>query len=261
MPPKENAKSKKEREKMEKFAQQQSTERLDEEIAEDQARREQELQEKLERDEIYIEFYQILVNPVNRLMVSFTAFAEMRNKMQKDGASSASRILSMQEEMYKQQKFHQNLQKEMVHLRAENRALSAKVGQLMEEVSTTVDRRLTNCIDSVEGSILRQREDCAETLYLLNRSLEESKHKALRVAEDALFAANRVTKLMQENTSMHSKIPHRIRTTLQGLEKEELLLMLDTLSFDEPALQYLLYRYPPSRDDPFQSSATNEGPR
>jgi hypothetical protein len=35
------------------------------------------------------------------------------------------------------------------------------------------------------------------------------------------------------------------------MEKDDLLLILDTLSFEESVRQYLLYRFPPGADDPF----------
>ena len=38
---------------------------------------------------------------------------------------------------------------------------------------------------------------------------------------------------------------------LQGLEKDDLLLILDTLSFEDSTLQYLQYTFPPAVDIPF----------
>ena len=251
MPAKESAKARKEREKAERLALAQAQERQDAELDEDKARQIQELQERLERDEIYLEYYERLVHPRSHLMVPYTAYAEIRAKMQQEGACSAERVMTMQEEMYAMQKAHAALQQELVHIRNENRALAAKVATSMEGVATSVESSLNDCLDGIQASILRQREDARETAQHLHTTLEQSKLKARQLTDDTLAAAHRVTALLQENTSMHSRIPRRIRGILHTLEKDDLLMILDTLSFDEPALHYLLYRFPPGMDDPF----------
>ena len=46
--------------------------------------------------------------------------------------------------------------------------------------------------------------------------------------------------------SMHSNLPHRIKSQLEDQSREELLLILDALSFEDGVLQYLEAKYPPS---------------
>jgi hypothetical protein len=251
MPPKENAKAKKLREKQEKFALGQLMERQDAEIDEEKGRQWLELCERLDRAEAMLQFHETLVHPSSHLMVMHTAYGDLRSKMQREGALSAERVLAMQIEMRRMEKAGALLQHELVHLRAEVRNLSTGVNAHLGKVNDTVQDRLQGFVASVEAGILRQRDDASECGVYLNQSLEDARSRHVQLARDAQLKAHEITQLWQENTSMHTRIPPRIRGALAVLPKDDLLLILDTLSFEDVALKYLLYRLAPGPDDPF----------
>ena len=252
MPPKkESAKDRKAREKAEKFAAQQLAERLDMEADEEKARQWQELVERMERTQLLLEFHEALVHPSNKLMISHTAYDELRAKMQKESSRSAERVLSMQVGQRQVERHSKQLQQELVHLRSEVRTLSAQVSGQVDAHRHKVHSSLQNFVDSLEASIVGQREDAVESGNLLNLTLEESRVAHVALAKKVDAKAQQVTALWQDNTSMHTRIPPRIRATLTRLDKDDLMLILDTLSFDDTVLKYLQYRYSPGPDDPF----------
>lgn len=257
--PKETAKERKDREKAEKLAAMQGVDRLNHEMEEDKGRQWVELTERLGRCECMIEFYERLVHPSARLMVSHTSYNELRLKMQKDSRLNAERMLTMQQEVDHVRKYHGALQQELAHLRTHTKSLAAKVGTEMGTMREDVDKALSDCVAAIQGSILRQREDAQECAQHLSVSLEQAKLKAAEMTSSTLSCAHKVTQLLQENTSMHTRIPTRIRRQLQSLERDDLLLILDTLSFEDSTLQYLLYKFPPSGDDPLSDTIESTG--
>jgi hypothetical protein len=108
-------------------------------------------------------------------------------------------------------------------------------------------------VSRIERDILHHRDDVSECARHLNTSLERARTRSLRLAKECLSAADRITETLQTHhrMRMHSMIPPRIRQLLSRMEKDDLLLILDTLSFEESVRQYLLYRFPPGADDPF----------
>lgn len=254
MPPKESAKQKKDREKAEKAVAQMAQERQDTEIDEDKARQLVELTERMSRLEITNEFFERMVSPGSRLMVRRTDYDAIRKQMQVEAAASADRVLSMQTRFHDMQRSHSVLLQELAHLRGECKRLASTITSETGKMRGTVADALQECVASIEGEIVRHRRDAAECAQHLNLSLEESRLRAVKMADEALRQAQKVTQIMQEHTSMHTRIPARIRSALQRLEKDELMLILDTLSFEDAALQYLMYRFPPGHDDPFNAA-------
>ena len=249
--PKETAKQRKDREKAERLAAAQEAERLEFDADEDKGRQWVELQQRMERLETSVEFYERLVAPQNHLMVWRRDYEELRQKMQLEGGLSASRVLAMQQEVYEKEQHHSVLQQELVHLRTECKLLAAKVNKRTEAMQLQVTDRLEECINAIEGSIQRQRSDAAECAQHLHYALDNARVESSELAKGSLSTAQKVTLTIQENTSMHTRLPRRIRSQLQKLDKEDLLLILDTLSFEDSTLQHMLYRFPPGDDDPF----------
>lgn len=252
--PKETAKERKDREKLERLAAAQEAERIEFDGEEDKGRQWVELMQRMERLEVSAEFYERLVAPQSRLMVWRTEYDELRHKMQVEGALSANRVLAMQKEVYEKEKHHVLLQQELVHLRTECKVLAGQMRKTTDQLQAAVAERLRECIAAIEGSIERHRNDAIESAQHLHVALDHARVQAAELAKASLATAQKVVHTMQENSSMHTRLPRRIRTQLQRLDKEELLLILDTLSFEDSTLQHMLYRFPPGPDDPFASS-------
>lgn len=257
MPPKESAASKKMREKQEQFAALQFQERQDFELEEERARSTAELMERAGRAELMLHFYEIMVHPASRLMISHATLDRLRHTMQNEGALSAQRLLEMQVELRRLEKGGEALQHEIVHLRGDVRGLLSQASQSLAMIRSGVDKAVDGFIEQLEVScrihgdpVLATKVKGAE----LDVVLEDVRRRHAEVARKAMAKATDITRLWQEQTSMHTRVPPRIRRILQGLDKDDLLLIIDTLSFEDVVHKYLLYRYSPGLDDPMAYS-------
>jgi hypothetical protein len=259
MPPKETPAARKAREKAEKFAAQQFQERLDVELEEERARGGNvELLERLARTEARLHFFETMAQPSARLMVPHTSFEALRSTMQAEGGLSAQRLLAMQVELRRVERGGAQLQQELVHLRGEVRNVIAHNHQSLAGVNAKVDGALQQYIAALDASVLNQRNDYEVCATALNTVLLESRRRHVELARKAQEEAQAMTQLWAEATSIHTRIPPRIRTTLQALDKDELLLILDTLSFEAVVQRYLLYRFSPGRDEPFAAERSDQ---
>jgi hypothetical protein len=251
MPPKESAKERKDREKAEAHAAALLQQRQDLDVEEEKARQQQEMLERLDRAELGVEYFQRMIDPQSRIVVRRTEFDEMRNNLQRDSVLSAQRIFDLQEMHNAIKVAHVELQQELVYLRSECKSLAANLHKSAQQCQDQVIAEVSQCVARIEHQILHHRQDTAESGQLLNLALEKARLAAIENANVALATAHKISSLMQQHHPMHSRIPRRIKRILEQLEKEELLMILDTLSFEDSVLQYLLYRHPPGPDDPF----------
>lgn len=254
MPPKgESAAAKKAREKLERFAAIQFQERLDYELEEERARSNAELVERVGRAELMNHFYELMMQPSSRLMIAHTTFEKLRMSMQNEGALSAQRLLEMQVELRRAEKGSEALTHELVHLRGEVRSLLSQAAASLAAVQLKVEASAARFFAdlkasaSVHGDPLQATGPRAAELEVV---LDEVRRQHANIAMKAQFKASEMTTIWQEQTSMHTRIPPRIRRTLQNLDKDALLLILDTLSFEDVVHKYLLFRYSPGVDDP-----------
>ena len=251
MPPKESAKDRKDREKAEQYAALLLQQRQDLDIEEERGRQNQEILERLDRAELGVEYYQRMTDPQSRIMVRRTDFDEMRNNLQRDSLLSAQRIFDLQEMHNAIKVSHVELQQELVYLRGECKILASNLQKSAQTTQQQVISEVSSCISRIQDQILHHREDTAESGQLLNMALEKARLAAIDQANVALAQAQKISSLMQQHHPMHSRIPKRVKNILASLEKDDLLMILDTLSFEDSVLQYLLYRHPPGPDDPF----------
>lgn len=254
MPPKESAAARKAREKAERFAAAQFQERLDTEMEEERARSSAEVLERLGRTEALLRFHEILVLPSARLTVPHTTFEAIRSKMQNEGSVGAQRLLAMQVELRRVEKGAAQLLHELAHLRAEVRGVISGAKRSLDQVNANVNTALNDFVRQLDLAVQYQQNDAEGCEAALNKALLEARRKHAQVALEAQERAQNITELWREATSLHTRIPPRIRRQLQALEKDDLLLMLDTLSFESVVHRYLLHRFAPRGDDPFGDS-------
>ena len=248
--PKETAKERKEREKAEALAIAQAADRQQFEGTEDKARQVFELQERVEWLEACHEFYHHLVLPSSRLMVRRTEYDELREVMNRDSQVSSQRVQTMREEYLQMKTAVSELQLELVHLRSECRKLAQQSKTEQQLIREQVHTSLSSCVERIEEDILNHRQDVEHCGAHLQTTLEDARMRSLRMARAAMSMSDRITNVMVSNTSMHTNIPRRIRASMERLEHNELMTILDALSFDPFVIQQLMYRFAPSDDQP-----------
>jgi hypothetical protein len=260
MPPKESAAARKAREKQERWLAAQFQERMDQELEEDRGRSQVELLERLGRTETELLFYEEMTQPAARLMVPHSTFESLQSKMRHEGAVSAQRLLAMQVELRKVEKGSAQLQIELAHLRNDVRHVISDAHKTLTATRSATDVALESFIDEMRASVASQEADAEGCAASLNQVLRDARIRQMQVARKAQVEAHRVTEIWKEATSMHTRIPPRIRKTLQSLDKDDLLLILDSLSFEAVVQRYLLYRFTPGPDDPFKVDADPASP-
>ena len=252
MPPKkESVKERKGREQAEAMTAAFHTERKECETAEDKARAHLLLQERVGFLSTANAAYAKMLDPHSRMTVRRTEYDDVKRQLQEEAGAGAERIMSIQKKFAGVQHAHAELQVELAHLRQDSRKMAGIARREVGRMRARVEERLDCCVADIENSILHQRSDTLESAQHLNVALEENMKKVMQMTEEAKAAALKVTTLQQEHSSLHSRIPRRIRNKLFEAEKEDLLLILDTLSFEDSTLEYLLCRYPPTEDSPF----------
>ena len=252
MPPKkESAKDRKAREHAEAAAIAFEKERSECESQEDKARSQLLLLERVGFLTTTNAAYARMLDPANRMVVLRTAYDDTRRQLQAEAGAGADRIMALQTKFAGVQHAHAELQVELAHLRQDSRRTAGIARREVGRMRARVEERLDACVADIEHSILHQRGLTLESAQHLNVALEENMKKIMHMTEEATAAAVKVTTLQQEHSSIHSRIPRRIRNQLFEAEREDLLLILDTLSFEDSTLEYLLCRYPPTEDSPF----------
>ena len=252
MPPKDASKDKKSKEKAEKAAATSGLERQALEIDEDRARQNVELLQRVDYLEITNEFYRKLMHPSSNLLVRRSEHEELRLIMEVEVSAVNARFKEAQCKFLQVDHAHRELAVELVHFRRQCRSMAASIHDSTVKIQSNVDAQLSLCVRDLKDQIFRRRNDVSESGLLLNRCLEDNMASVIRLTEETLSYALGITTLLQQNQKpMHTNIPTRIRRQLEKLTLEDLMLILDTLSFEEGSLCYLLRRFPPPADNPF----------
>lgn len=249
MPPKQ---SKKERDKAEKRALEQLNERQDMELDEEKARQLNELSEQLQRYDILVQHYATLVNPQSRLMVYRTSYDELRQSMQKEGTVTAERVVKLQSDMRRHERESTTaLQLEIIDLKNQVRVLSKKVNESLEQSRQQVSAALLATVRNIDDAVAQHRSEVGESGHLLCTVLEQTRESHAAMLLRLHEQVEAITRVHIDNTSMHTRIPPRIRKTLQSMDKDQLIVLLDTLSFEDSVVRHLRYTFPPGPDTPF----------
>ena len=159
-------------------------------------------------------------------------------------------MLALQAEMRQQQKSADSLREEIVHLRSQVEQLQAHVHSHLTDTATAVGVALQQATGDVAEAIRNRRRDVGESGLLLNTALERTMQTHVDLLLRLQADRERITHIWAEHTSMHTRIPPRIRQKLAAAEKDDLMTLLDTLSFEDNVMRHLRYTYPPGSDHP-----------
>lgn len=224
--------------------------RVDLEADEERTRAHIDVQASAHMHQVAFAFFHALVAPRSRMMIPRPLFEELRLLAQRDAQVASQRSLELQREQRRLEEQNLALQEELRALRRDFRALGQAVDLHCRKEQSAVLGTLQEAIKSLDESISLHRAECAESPHLLNRALEESRLAHREFVSKALDAAAQITLSYTRSTPYHTRIPTRIRDRLRHSSVEDLMLTLDTLSFEDGVLQYLLHLHPPPKDDP-----------
>lgn len=228
-----------------------ATQRLDLEADEEKSRLITETQAYSNGNELAFHFYHVLVMPKSRMMIPRPLFDELKINSQIASQQSSEIRISLQKERRSLEQQNLNLQEELRSLRRDFRTLAQAVDLHCRKEQSAVLSALQEVIRTIDDSITQHRSDCVESPQLLNKALEESRLAHREYAQKALDAAAQITTATYgKATFAHTRIPLRIRNKLRNSSVEDLMLLFDTVSFEDGALQFLLHKFPPDVDCP-----------
>lgn len=236
-----------------------TTARLDVEQEEERARSLVDTRHAAGANELAFNFFSQLVSPKARLMIPRPLFDDLKQTSQAAAQQSSAIQLRLQKERRSLEQQNLNLQEELRALRRDFRALAQAVELHCRKEQSAVLGALQNVVKALDDSISQHRAECAESPYLLNKAMEDSRLAHREFAQRALDAAAQMTAGYGRSTFAHTKIPLRIRNRLRRSSVEDLMLLLDTLSFEDGVLQYLLHKFPPEEDCPMKDFFCGRG--
>ena len=198
-----------------------------------------------------IDFYETILKPSSKLMVGRKQYDDIRRKLVLNDYIVKIRSHAANQRQREVEGYYEAMQQELAHVRSQVRDLSSWVDKHLAGPRNEVHSALSGFIESVKRSIVGEREDCEQSGRLLNKVLERSRIEHCEIVERIDAQAQAITQVLQEQSSMHTCIPRRIRSLMMDSEKSDFMLMFDTLSFEDVVMKYLRYRYSPGPDDPF----------
>jgi hypothetical protein len=208
--------------------------------------------------ELGFEFFHALVAPRSRFMIPRTLFDDLKRVTHENALRATAHQLDLERRQRELEQQNIELRDELRAMRRDYRTLGQAVDLHCRREQSAVLAALQDCVRSLDAAITQHRADCSESPHLLNRALEESRLAHRDFVRRALDAAAGITVAYQRATIAHTRIPRRIRDQLRHATDDDLLLLLDTLSFEDGVLQFLLYRFPPpavgeagDADEPF----------
>ena len=145
-------------------------------------------------------------------------------------------------------KANELLENELRDVRTDQRQLKEILLGKMESLKRSMLTRIDETTKQVMTDIIEDRE---KAKHLCNEDAERTRQCFLELMTEIRTRSERFTDMLQESKASHSNLPTRIRQKLQEMDQEELLLIIDTLSFESEVLQYFMFKFPPAQDRPY----------
>eukprot|EP01065_Artemidia_motanka_P049467 TRINITY_DN8207_c2_g1_i1.p2 TRINITY_DN8207_c2_g1~~TRINITY_DN8207_c2_g1_i1.p2 ORF type:complete len:300 (+),score=84.60 TRINITY_DN8207_c2_g1_i1:288-1187(+) len=145
-------------------------------------------------------------------------------------------------------KAKESLEEELREVRSYRRNERDVLNSKMQSLERKVCQRLEEVIARTMTDIEEERMKAQE---LWNVDIEKTRMSFVRLLHEVKTKAWQLTYQLQEAKALHSNLPIRIRRHLADLDKHDLLMMVDTLSFEPEVLQFFMFRYPPEPDMPY----------
>jgi len=207
----------------------------------------------IERNEFLeacVQHLMVMCDPAKGFMVHKATFDLLLQENQVERRHARDQIHSLQQELHRVTSANDVLDSAFKELRQAHLEDAAFIRQELNTVRADVDHTLKGYLDAAEKAMRREIDDTAECTRCFNESLVRARDHYLDMVRKQTTKAHSITILLQEHKSFHTNIPNRIRQCLAKETQESLLLILDTMSFHESTLHYLLMKFPPSVDVP-----------
>eukprot|EP01061_Rhynchopus_euleeides_P012046 TRINITY_DN21647_c0_g1_i1.p1 TRINITY_DN21647_c0_g1~~TRINITY_DN21647_c0_g1_i1.p1 ORF type:complete len:280 (+),score=82.82 TRINITY_DN21647_c0_g1_i1:70-840(+) len=223
-------------------------ERVNMEEEEFQARKDTQFQEEFGHQGVRLLQLEEFVHPENRLSVSMASHLDAEKRLKEGEAKKDRELRETGSLLNHARKANELLENELRDVRTDQRQLKDILLRKMETLQQNMLQRIDDTNRQVMTDIVEDRE---KAKHLCNEDMERTRQRFLILMSEIRQRSERFTDMLQESKASHSNLPTRIRQKLQGMDKEELLLIIDTLSFESEVLQYFMFKFPPAQDRPY----------
>eukprot|EP01012_Entosiphon_sulcatum_P007787 TRINITY_DN14068_c0_g1_i1.p2 TRINITY_DN14068_c0_g1~~TRINITY_DN14068_c0_g1_i1.p2 ORF type:complete len:318 (+),score=110.88 TRINITY_DN14068_c0_g1_i1:147-1100(+) len=127
---------------------------------------------------------------------------------------------------------------------SENRLMRIAQKEAETEWGSRIRKLENSLTDALEELISNAEERGAPAVSNFNRAVDTARDEylaALKASRDGVLG---ITDTLVDIKSMHTNLPPYLRAVLQQLSREELLMIIDVLSFEDAVLQYLSAKFP-----------------
>uniref|UniRef100_A0A7S4GM80 Uncharacterized protein n=1 Tax=Eutreptiella gymnastica TaxID=73025 RepID=A0A7S4GM80_9EUGL len=207
------------------------------EESETQARANFDMGEALARSELYLQFRDTQVS----LMVDKKAYHDLIQKIADMNDAHAKEMKEMEDELTLTQKTKMKLEDEMAEIRLDQKLQAKSLPRKIKELEDNMINTVQEVINYME---VEKDKDSKTVMQGFNYQFGSNKQRYLDMLHETQSKLRHFSRVLAESKSMHSNLPTRIKRLLEDQSKEELLFMLDTLSFEDGVLEYFEKKFP-----------------
>eukprot|EP00995_Heteronema_vittatum_P008167 NODE_333_length_1463_cov_202.850778_g244_i0.p1 GENE.NODE_333_length_1463_cov_202.850778_g244_i0~~NODE_333_length_1463_cov_202.850778_g244_i0.p1 ORF type:complete len:282 (+),score=95.78 NODE_333_length_1463_cov_202.850778_g244_i0:144-989(+) len=194
--------------------------------------------EELERTKYYLEFRDV---QVSKLMIDRFFYNQLLQKVADLTESHAESQRQLQAELELTIKTKTTLETEMADIRLDQRLQAKALPRKIKELEDSMRQNVQNVIASVEDQKKLENETVMQSF---NFQFGKNKQRYLDLLYETEEKLKHFSQVLAESKTMHSNLPTRIKRLLEDRTKEEILFMIDTLSYEEGVLQYFEKKFP-----------------
>lgn len=207
---------------------------------EQQARDEAQALEILEWMERRLQFREGQVD----LMVDCQKYSGLLQKVEEITAHHTKVVLQVQGELELTQRTKAKLEDELADIRIDQKLLVKALPKQLKDLETRLALAVQKAIDFLD---LEQDVDHKMVARDLHLQFGRNKQLHLDLLHELQLRLGHLSEVLQESKSMHSNLPIRVRHILEERPKEELLFMIDALSFEDGVAEYFERKFPKSQ--------------
>eukprot|EP01063_Lacrimia_lanifica_P042023 TRINITY_DN9957_c0_g1_i2.p2 TRINITY_DN9957_c0_g1~~TRINITY_DN9957_c0_g1_i2.p2 ORF type:complete len:277 (+),score=101.33 TRINITY_DN9957_c0_g1_i2:1760-2590(+) len=217
-----------------------------------QARKHLEQGEELGSAQIRLQRFEEYTDPEAGLSYSQNEHMEVQARVKEREDSLLADLTEAKQELTHVRSANDMLEAQLRDVRTDTRQLAesvrVKMEKLREEMLAAIDMAMAKTMSDIEA-------ERVEADALFNGNMEKTRQRFLELVDTLRHRSEYFTDLLLEAKHTHSNLPARIRRHLKDMECSELLMILDTLSFEPEVLQYFMFKFPPEVDCPYGSIA------
>jgi hypothetical protein len=194
--------------------------------------------EKDERiEDIYLAFHSGKI----ALMVERSLYQDSLREMEHLTASNHIIVQDLENELLLVQNAKTKLEEELAEIRIEQKRQARSIPIQMKELEESMAKALADVINSFEQQKIIDNNTVMQNF---NFQFGHNKQLYLDLLYEVESRVRHYSHVLAESKSVHSNLPPRIRKLLEERSKEEILFMIDTLSYEESVLGYFETKYP-----------------